>query len=189
VSSRHHHPHHHHHEHDWRARLDDPKRDEWQRPTEIVAAMEITAGMTVADIGAGTGYFVPHLLRVVGAAGRVIAIDADPDLVSHLRHRFAGSNVEASGALLSDASVDRVLIVDVWHHMNERVEFAKRLKRALKPGGRVCIVDAHHDAPEGPPVELRLSAKTVLGELNAAGFDPSVVLTLPKQFVVLAQPR
>ncbi len=187
MSHRHHH--HHHHDHDWRARLDDPKRDEWQRPTEIIAAMEISSGMTVADIGAGTGYFVPHLLRAVGTAGRVIAIDADPELVAHLRHRFAGSNVEASGAALSDASVDRVLIVDVWHHLHDRAEFATRLRRALKPGGRVCIVDAHHDALEGPPAELRLSAKTVLSELNAAGFDASVVLALPKQFVVSAQPR
>lgn len=181
--------HHHHHGHDWRARLDDPKRDEWQRPTELVAAMEITPGMTVADFGAGTGYFVPHLIRAVGPTGRVLALDADPELVAHLRHRFAGANVEATGPSLSDACVDRVLIVDVWHHLSHRAEYAKKLRSALKPGGRVYIVDAHHDAPEGPPAELRLSAETVLAELSSSGFDARVVLTLPKQFVVLAQPR
>jgi ubiquinone/menaquinone biosynthesis C-methylase UbiE len=187
MSHRHHH--HPHHDHDWRARLDDPHRDEWQRPAEIIAAMQIIPGMTVADVGAGTGYFVPHLISAVGATGRVLALDADPQLLAHLRHRFAGANVEVSGTPLTDASVDRALIVDVWHHLEDRVAYAKKLRRALKPGGRVCIVDAHHDAPEGPPAELRLSAKTVLAELNSSGFDANVVLRLPKQFVVLAQPR
>lgn len=182
--------HHHHHHHHF-AHLDDPGRDEWQRPDEVIAAMELSAGMTVADLGAGTGYFDPHLSRAVGDMGRVIALDVDPTLVAHLRHRHAAlANVEGRlGTSLDDASVDRVLVVDVWHHLEERTEFAKKLRRALKPGGRVCIVDAHRDAPEGPPPELRLSASTVLAEFTAAGFDARVVKTLPKQFVVLALPR
>lgn len=180
---KHHHHHHHHHAH-----LDDPGRDAWQRPAEVVAAMELSAGMTVADLGAGTGYFLPYLSRAVGNRGRVLALDVD---LTSLRQRH-GVEVRAAtptDPALEETTVDRILIVDVWHHLGHRVAYAQKLRRALKPGGRICIVDAHHDAPEGPPPELRLSAATVLSELSAAGFDASVVLTLPKQFVVLARPR
>lgn len=184
----HHHPHHHHHH----AHLDDPGRDAWQRPAEVVALLELAPGMIVADLGAGTGYFEAHLSRAVGETGRVLALEANVDLLAHLRQRFTAeklSNVEARSEDLAPASVDRVLMVDVWHHLEDRVEYAKKLRGALKPGGQIYVVDRPHDSPEGPPTELRVSAAGVLVELTAAGFDASVVKTLPKQFVVRALPR
>jgi predicted methyltransferase len=180
------HGHHHHHH------LDDPHRDEWQRPAEVIAMMELAAGMIVADLGAGLGYFEPHLSRAVGPQGRVLALDVEP---SHLRQRLSGlANVEirqitSADPALADSSVDRILLVDVWHHVQDRVEYGKKLKRALKPGGRVYLVDRPHDSPHAPPVEMRLSATQVLSELTSAGFDARVEKTLPKQFVVLALPR
>ena len=179
------HGHHHHH-------LDDPNRDAWQRPAELIAMMELAPGMIVADVGAGLGYFEPHLSRAVGETGRVLALDVDP---AELRHRLADlANVEIRQVTpadpgLGEASVDRVLLVDAWHHVAARIEYAKKLWRALKPGGRVYLVDRPHDSPHAPPAELRVSATQVLTELSAAGFDARVEKTLPKQFVVLALPR
>ncbi len=180
----------------WIERLDDPGRAAWQRPEEVVAAMALSEGMVVADVGAGTGYFAPHLSRAVGARGKVLALDVDPDLVARMQRRFdeAGlANVEARLVSTSDpglgaGSVDRALIVDVWHHMEGRVAYAKKLRQALTPTGRLVIVDYPPDAPEGPPPEMRLSAETVISELREAGFDARVVSeTLPRQFVVVGE--
>ncbi|MEO1367444.1 MAG: methyltransferase domain-containing protein, partial [Acidobacteriota bacterium] len=71
----------------WSAIFDAPERDEWQRPGHVVELMAIEAGMTVADLGAGTGYFLPHLAAAVGAEGRVYALDVEESLVDHMRDR------------------------------------------------------------------------------------------------------
>src|ERR1043165_3795293 len=75
------------HADEWAPKFDDPKRDEWQKPDEVVAALALTPGMTVADIGAGTGYFEARLSRAVGDAGKVFAIDVEADMVRYLRDR------------------------------------------------------------------------------------------------------
>lgn len=194
CTSKHHHGEH----HDWAEALDDPARDATQKPAEVVAAMAITEGMVVADVGAGTGYFEPHLSRAVGASGRVLALDIDPALVAHMRRRFADeglANVEArlvgpSEPGLMARSVDRVLIIDTWHHMTDRVAYARKLREALTPGGKLVIVDYPADAPKGPPPELRLSTEAVVADLEAAGFVAHVAPeTLPNQFIVIGAPR
>lgn len=179
----------------WMEVLEDPAREAAQKPAEVVAVMEITEGMTVADVGAGTGYFEPHLGRAVGDAGRVLALDVDAELVAHMRERFkAAANVEvrlvaADDPGLEPRSVDRILIVDVWHHLAGRVAYAKKLGAALKPGGRLVIVDYLVDAPTGPPREMRMSAAAIIDELKASGFDArEVPETLPNQFIVVAEP-
>ncbi len=191
--------HDHEHQHpagSWTA-LDDPARDARQRPAEVVAALAITEGMVVADVGAGTGYFEPYLSRAVGPRGRVLALDVDPELVAHMRRRFAEeglANVEARLVATTDpglaaGSVDRLLVVDVWHHMSDRVAYARKLRRALAPGGRLVIVDYPEDAPRGPPPELRVDADAVVAELTAAGLVARVEpRSLPEQYVVVAEP-
>src|SRR5687767_12325166 len=82
----------------WARVFDDPERDAWQRPAEVVALSAITPGMTVADVGAGTGYFAAHLSRAVGDGGRVLALDVEPDMVRYLEERARReqlANVEA----------------------------------------------------------------------------------------------
>lgn len=184
------------HEHHGWAGLDDPGRDARQKPAEVVAALAIAEGMRVADVGAGTGYFEPHLSRAVGPSGRVLALDVDPELVAHMRRRFEVerlANVEARLVAPADpglaaASVDRILVVDVWHHLTDRVSYAKKLRAALAPGGRLVIVDYPEDAPSGPPTELRVGAKAVAAELTAAGFVARVEpRSLPEQYVVVAE--
>ena len=185
--------------HDLRRRaevLDDPARDDWQRPREVVVALAVGEGMVVVDVGAGTGYFEVHLSRAVGPRGRVLALEVDPRLVTHMQQRFATAglaNVEARLVGLDDpelgaGTVDRVLVVDTWHHLTDRVAYARRLRQALAPGGLLAVVDYPTDARRGPPQELRLSEQAVLAELGAAGFAARVVAeSLPDQYVVLGE--
>jgi ubiquinone/menaquinone biosynthesis C-methylase UbiE len=180
----------------WAKRLDDPARDARQKPHEVVAALAVREGMVVADVGAGTGYFEPHLSRAAGTTGKVLALDIEPKLVAHMQARFAKaglSNVEARLVAPTDPglaarTVDRALIVDTWHHMQERVAYAAKLRQALRPAGRVVVVDYLKTAPEGPPPQMRVSPEIVVGELVAAGFDARVVAeSLPFQFIVVGE--
>ncbi len=176
--------------------FDDPARDEWQRPDEVVALLALSPGMVVADLGAGTGYFAPHLSRAVGPSGRVLALDVEPAMVEHMRGRFAEAglaNAEARSVAPDDpgfapASVDRVLVVDTWHHIEARERYAERLRAALRPGGFVLVVDFTRESPHGPPPELRLSAAQVVSELERGGLRARVLEeSLPYQYAVRAE--
>ncbi len=175
------------------AHLDEPDRDEWQRPGLVVAAAGLSDGHVVADVGAGTGYFEVHLSRAVGARGRVFALDVNPNLVEHMKRRFndAGlNNVEARVLQHDDPglepdSLDRVLIIDLWHHLHDRVGYGRKLRAALRPEGRLLVIDRDADSSHAPPVEMRISVETVIAELTASGFSARVPpQTLPRQFMV-----
>ena len=175
------------------AHLDEPGRDEWQRPQLLVAAAGITDGQVVADIGAGTGYFEAHLSQAVGANGKVLALDANRNLVEHMKRRFHDArlnNVEVrvlrhDDPGLEPGSVDRVLIVDLWHHLHDRVAYARKLLAALRREGRLLVIDRGADASHAPPVGMRISIETVIGELEAAGFSTRVLpQVLPRQFMI-----
>ena len=188
----------HHHRFDdaagWSKVFDDPARDEWQKPARVVEVMAIAPGMTVADVGAGTGYFTPYLSRAVGPSGKVIAEDVEPDMVKWLgerANREGLANVEAllgakDDPRLAPSSVDRVLVVDTWHHVDDRPAFAKKLAAALKPGGAVFIVDFTMDSPEGPPKHARIEPRAVVADLASAGLAAQIVTDagLPRQYVV-----
>jgi predicted methyltransferase len=178
----------------WSKEFDDPSRDAWQQPERVVAAMQLQPGMTVADVGAGTGYFEPHLARAVGDAGRVLALDVQPDMVRHLTERAARekmANVVARQVAPDDPglepqSVDRVLIVDTWHHIDGRAAYAARLRAALRPAGLVVVVDFRLDAHRGPPPEHRIPPEELARELEAGGLKAHVADTsLPEQYVVI----
>lgn len=182
----------------WAERWNSPERDAWQKPQEVLRIMNIAEGMRAADIGTGTGYFVPHLSKAVGESGEVVALDISQEMVDYVARtaRETGlDNVLAmkvfmGGPNLDDASTDRVLIVNTWHHISAREEYAKKLFAALKPGGTVAIVDYTMDYPSGPPKEIRLEPETVEAELKAGGFEASIVEeTLPRQYVVVGTKR
>lgn len=174
--------------------FDDPSRDAWQRPAEVVKLMQLQAGQVVADIGAGTGYFLSHLAQAVGPKGRVIALDVEPNMVEFMRRRaqtsgwsqVSAGTVPPDDPKLQPASVDRILIVNTWHHIGQRPVYAAKLARALKRGGSVWVVDFTRESDIGPPADHRLSAEEVLAELAAGGLRAAVVTeeTLPKQYVV-----
>jgi predicted methyltransferase len=182
----------------WSQTFDDPARDAWQQPAKVLAALAIAPGMTVADIGAGTGYFNPHLAAAVGADGVVIASDVEPNLIAHMTERAKADGTpqvmprlgEPSDPKLAPAEVDRVLLVDTYHHIDGRVDYFGRLKGALKPGGKLLIVDFKAgDIPVGPPPDHRIPKDKVLAELGQAGWVlESDADVLPHQFVLVFGP-
>lgn len=180
----------------WSKMFDDPERDAWQKPAVVVRALNLDPGMTVADIGAGTGYFEGPLSEAVGDSGEVHAIDIAPQMVEFMAARAAKdgwNNVTAKVAQPDDpglvaASMHRVLVVNTWHHIEDRVRYAQKIHRALRPGGYLLVVDFSDQSPHGPPATERVQAERVREELMAAGFDLAhpVSNELPYQYMVRA---
>jgi ubiquinone/menaquinone biosynthesis C-methylase UbiE len=162
------------------ARLEDPMRDAYQKPEEVVKALKIEEGEVIADIGTGSGYFAVRLARPVGEKGRVYAVDVSPDMVVHLNRRVRDLNLKnvvtilsaPDDPLLADGSVDRFLIVDTWHHIGGHAKYLSLLKRMLKPGGQVIMIDFKKTkTPVGPPMELRIDRDDLVREMEANGFQ------------------
>jgi len=174
--------------------FDDPARDAWQRPAEVIEQMKIAPGSVVADLGTGTGYFVGWLSRAVGPSGKVLALDVEAEMIRFVTQRAEQqqlSNVEprqvaADDPGLAAGSVARVLIVDTWHHIDERAQYARKLAAALAPGGEVWIVDFTADSDIGPPARYRVSPEQAVSELQDGGLKAEIVQgeTLPKQYIV-----
>jgi ubiquinone/menaquinone biosynthesis C-methylase UbiE len=180
----------------WSKVFDAEDRAEWQKPDEVVALMEITDGMTVVDLGAGTGYFLGRLSAAVGEGGKVLALDVEPNLIDFMTERgeregwthVEPRRIPYDDPQLPDASVDRILVVDTWHHIAERPAYAAKLLKALKPGGGLFVVDLTRESPHGPPVEERLPPEQISKELAEGGFRVEVAEeTLPYQFVVVGR--
>jgi ubiquinone/menaquinone biosynthesis C-methylase UbiE len=183
---------------DWARLFDHPSRDAWQKPDEVVALTALSAGMTVVDVGAGTGYFMSRLSRAVGPGGSVVATDIEADMVRYMKDRAEReklANVRVLAAPTDNvgvaaSSADRILIVDVWHHIADRERYASRMARALKPGGAVVIVDFTMETRRGPPPRHRLAPDRVIAELEAGGLEAELVSeTLPDQYVVVGRRR
>jgi ubiquinone/menaquinone biosynthesis C-methylase UbiE len=164
----------------WKPVFEDPAREKWQKPAEVVDALQLRPGMCVADLGAGTGYFLPYLSKAVGERGCVLALEPEPNLVVQLRERAETAGLRNVTPVLAsfddprlpDASVDLVLIVDTFHHLDDRLPYLRRLRRALRPGGRIAIVDwFKRPLPEGPPPEHKLARAQVVREMVAAGYE------------------
>jgi cyclopropane fatty-acyl-phospholipid synthase-like methyltransferase len=192
--------HDHHHRFDdaekWAHIFDDPKRDEWQKPHEVIRALALAPDAAVADVGAGTGYFAVRLARMV-PAGRIYAADVERSMVRHLAQRAKREklgNIVAVQSAPDDASlpdkVDLALLVDVYHHIDDRGRYFARLKNALKDGGRVAIIDFTLDSRYGPPPRARIAPDRVKAELAAAGY--ALVEQhdfLPEQYFLVFKPR
>ncbi len=183
----------------WVARFDDPTRDEWQKPDEVVAALKLSPGMTVADLGAGTGYFNRRLSEAVGPEGKVLAVDIEPAMVKHMQERAEQEKTPNVTPILARPAdpklpmggVDLVLIVDTYHHFDDRLQYFQRLKRAMKPGGRLAIIDFHkRELPVGPDPDHKLEREQVVAEMEAAGWrlerEPDF---LPYQYFLIFEPR
>ncbi|MDH3199849.1 MAG: class I SAM-dependent methyltransferase [Myxococcales bacterium] len=178
------------------ARMDAKERYWWQQPERVVELLRCAPGMTVVDLGAGTGYFLPYLSSAVGRSGRVLALDVERSMVDIIFRRVERERlfnvsprlVHPDDPALTPRSVDRVLVVNTWHHLTDRVAYAKKLLEALRPGGLVLVVDFDENSPEGPPVELRLSPSTVVTELESAGLSTELLgESLPYQYAIAAR--
>jgi ubiquinone/menaquinone biosynthesis C-methylase UbiE len=180
------------------AMLENPKRDAYQKPDEVVAALALKPGETVADIGSGSGYFTLRFAPKVGPAGRVYAVDVDPEMVRHLNRRLREAGVrnvqtvlaDPADPLLPDASVDRFVVVNTWHHVEKQPEYLALMKRMLKPGGQVVMIDYQkRELPVGPPLAMKIAREDLVAQMAKSGFRLAQEHTfLPYQYFLVFVP-
>jgi SAM-dependent methyltransferase len=145
-------------------------------PHQVIQALALKPDAVIADIGSGTGYFAVRLANMV-PKGRVYGVDIEPDMVKYLAERAKRekrNNLVALAGAPEDPRLperaDLILMVDVYHHIDERAGYFRKLRASLKPGGRLAIIDFRPDAPEGPPKAARIAAERVIAELQGAGY-------------------
>jgi predicted methyltransferase len=180
----------------WAHVFDDPSRDAWQKPHEVIQKLALAPDAVVADIGAGTGYFSARLANML-PHGVVYAMDIEPDMVRYLDERAKREklpNMHAIGGAADDprlpVKVDLVLLVDVYHHIDERERYFSKLRGSLKAGGRLAVIDFRLDSPEGPPKSARIPAEAVKQELAKAGYALQAEHSfLPHQYFLIFAPR
>lgn len=156
--------------------FDDPARDAWQMPARVIEALGLRADGTVADIGAGTGYFTMRLATAV-PQGTVYAVDVEASMLEFIRKRAHGEHAmnvvtvqAASDSPNLPKPVDAILIVNTYHHLPSRVSYFGTIKASLTASGRIAIVDYRKDAPSGPPPEFRFEAAQIIAEMQQAGY-------------------
>ncbi len=158
--------------------LEAPDRDEWQRPHQILDALGIADASVVADVGAGSGWFTVRLARRVGPNGLVYAQDVQPEMLAAITRRVQREGLvnvrpvlgRGSDPRLPAGRFDAVLIVDVVHEIEDRVTLFRNLATALKPLGRIGIVDFRSGgAGPGPEARDRVAPETIEGEAARAG--------------------
>jgi ubiquinone/menaquinone biosynthesis C-methylase UbiE len=162
--------------------LDRPERDEYQKPGQVVRALDLKEGMAVADLGSGSGYFTRRFVKAVTAAGKVYAIDVEQEMLDYtkssieklrLPHAVEFILAKPDDPLLPAGSVDLIFVCNVYHHLEDRAKYFARVKRALRSGGRVAIVDFYHDKRSGNvgfPRRHLVARETVVAEMGAAGY-------------------
>ena len=179
----------------WAHVFDDPKRDTWQKPHEVIQALALKPDAVIADIGSGTGYFSVRFANMV-PNGRVYGVDIEPDMVKYLADRAKGEglkNIIAVTGVPSDPrlpeKVDLVVLIDVFHHVEDRERYFRRLRDSFKPGGRLAIIDFRMDSPDGPPKSARIAPDRVKTELKGAGYALiQEHAFLPNQYFLIFQP-
>jgi cyclopropane fatty-acyl-phospholipid synthase-like methyltransferase len=198
-SDHHSHQHGYHHRFDdierWTKKFDDPARDQWQKPNEVIEKLHIEATDKVADIGAGTGYFSLRIAQKYPAA-TVYAADVEDSMVAYLRKQTKQRalpnhmpiKVSAHEPNLPD-KVNLVLFVDTCHHIDDRTDYFATLKKRLLPDGRVAIIDFTENSPEGPPREHRIPPADMKTAMREAGYvlDQEISL-LPNQYFLIFKP-
>lgn len=158
--------------------LEGPDRDAWQRPGRVMDALGIGDGSVVADLGAGGGWFTTRLARRVGPNGVVYAEDVQPQMIEAIARRVQREGLRNVRTVLGrdddprlpEGALDAALMVDAYHEVQNRVEFLRNVGRALKPRGRLGIVDFRKDGlGPGPPLEDRIDPAVVIADARTAG--------------------
>ena len=162
------------------ARQESPDRAAWQKPDRVVRALGVAPAQTVADVGAGPGYFTRRLARAVGPAGHVYAVDPVPEVLAVLRERVTQARLRnvtpvlghGDDPLLPAGRCDLALLVDVYHHFQDGVAFLRRVARALRPRGRLVNIDfAKRETGVGPPLDHRVAREDFLRDARRAGLE------------------
>jgi len=162
--------------------LERDQREEYQMKDEILEALDLKPGMYVADVGAGSGYFSIPIAKAVGPEGTLLATDIRQEMLDYIKRRSKIEKLDNIELLLSQpedpmlpkGKADLILMVDVYHYIQERTAFGEKLLEGLAPGGRLIVIDflpkPWEERPWGPPPQQKLAEETLSGDLEKAGF-------------------
>lgn len=176
----------------WAAQFEDPERDAWQKPQEVIDALALAPDAKVADIGSATGYFPVRVARAV-PTGHVYGADVESSMVDYLNKRAEKEEIGNLTSHLAEfadpkipAPVDVIMVVNTYHHIEARAVYFAKLKPSLKPGGRIAIIDFTRASKMGPEAAEKIPAEQVQAELKEAGFTLVQSHTfLPEQFFLV----
>jgi ubiquinone/menaquinone biosynthesis C-methylase UbiE len=179
------------------ALLEDPQRDSYQKPHDVIMSLNLKEGETVADIGAGSGYFAFRFTHHVGDKGKVYGVDINPDMILYMNRRIRDMQLKnivtilasPDDPLLIDASIDRFFICDTWHHIENQSKYLALMKKMLKPRGQVIMIEFHKkELAVGPPVEMKIAREDMVRQMETNGFKLAKEHTfLPYQFWVFSK--
>lgn len=181
--------------HDLINRFESKERDEYQQPNKVMQYLGNISGKAIMDIGAGTGYFSVKLAK---HGANVIAADVNDEFQTFLKKRMEDNKIDNitlrkipfDSPDLKDNEVDMVLIVNTYHHIDNRAEYFAKVKKGTKNNGELVVIDFFKtDVPVGPPTDHKVSIDEVIAELKKAGytsFEVNVDL-LPYQFIIKAK--
>jgi SAM-dependent methyltransferase len=178
----------------WARTFEDPARAQWQKPERVLEALALQEDDVVADIGSATGYFTVRIATKV-PRGRVWGVDVEPAMVRYLNERARREGLGNLFSILGTPAdpllpepVDRVLVVDTYHHIDDRTTYFEGLAGSLAPGGRLVVVDFEMgELPVGPPDSMKVPPEQVQRELEAAGYvlERAIRGELPYQYVLV----
>jgi len=181
---------------DW---LERPERNAEENTELLMKSLPVKAGDVIADIGAGTGYFTRPLAEKVGPKGKVFAVDIQPEMIALLTNRMAAlniSNVHAFLGTITDpklppASVDWVLMVDVYHEFSHPHEMIQSICKSLKPGGRIIFVEFRGEDPAVPIKALhKMTEAQVRKEMSVHPLEwRETISALPRQHIIIFENR
>ncbi|HEY7544457.1 MAG TPA: methyltransferase domain-containing protein [Blastocatellia bacterium] len=177
----------------WSFESDD--RDRRQKPDEVIKALDLKAGQTIVDLGAGSGYFTWRFAKAVGPEGKAIALEIDSNLVEKLKSdasRKGLANYEArlvptDDPQLAPGSVDVIFLCDTYHHINNRVQYFRKARQSLRQGGRLVILDMVRTQKNPDHSVVR---EEVIEELQQAGYrlTKEFDFLLPRQYFLTFEP-
>ena len=182
--------------------LDSTERDRYQKPGQVVETLGLKPGMAVADLGSGSGYFTRRFAQAVTESSIVYAVDVEPEMLAYVKdsliHLHAPYTAEfilarPDNPKLPVESVDLIFLCNVFHHLEDRTTYFRNIRSALKPGGRIAIIDFYHDERSGDlgfPKHHLVPRETVLQEVSAAGYRLTREHTfLPRQYFLEFVPQ
>ncbi len=179
--------------------LERSEREQEEAPSKAIAALDLKPGMTVADIGAGSGYYTSRISKQLGPSGRVYATDIQPGMIELLNRRVAREGLTNVTTILGGMedpklppkSVDMAIMVDVYHELHQPQVFLQRLKDAFKPDGRLVLLEFRKEDPAVPILEVhKMSVAEVKTELEAEGFAlERVIDVLPWQHIIVLRTK
>ena len=176
-------------------RLESPERDRYQKPGQVIDALELKPGMSVADLGAGSGYFTRRFVEAITETGKIYVVDVEPEALKyveetlvHMHRPYTAEFILArpDNPKIPFQSVDLIFVCNTYHHLEDRTEYFRKIQSSLKPGARIAIVDYYQDERSGDlgfPKRHLVPRETVIAELSQAGYKLlHEHLFLPKQY-------